>query len=389
MASIKKYNDTYYAMYRKNGRQFKKKIGKVSKAVALKVLRDIEDNLALQKNGIMFPKSVKLIDFFETYLNHVATTQSFKTKEIKVLATKTFKKFLLSDRNYSNIQYLHELPQLAVEKYKSYRKEEQVSNRTINIELNWLSSALKMAQEWGYMYPEIKITRLTETKKLLRYLTTEEVEMLFKNASLFQKQFIFIGIHTGFRIGEMLNLEWKHIDFDENQIQVINTRTFNSKNKQDRSLPIKSELREYLLDLRTQYIHPNAIEKTKAKMKANAEAKKASTPAIEYKTFREPHQRKYVICHRDGSKIKSVRKSFNQLLETCNIKNASLHTLRHTFASHCVMDDIDIYTVKNFLGHSRITTTERYFHLSQEHQQKSIEKLSLQKNDLVLLNPAT
>ena len=40
------------------------------------------------------------------------------------------------------------------------------------------------------------------------------------------------------------------------------------------------------------------------------------------------------------------------------------------------MNQVDLYTVKEFLGHSRVTTTEIYAHLNQEYKQKRIERLS-------------
>jgi site-specific recombinase XerD len=49
------------------------------------------------------------------------------------------------------------------------------------------------------------------------------------------------------------------------------------------------------------------------------------------------------------------------------------HTLRHTFASHLVMEGIPIYTVSKLLGHTDVKTTERYAHLSPEQIQVKIE----------------
>jgi len=82
-----------------------------------------------------------------------------------------------------------------------------------------------------------------------------------------------------------------------------------------------------------------------------------------------------VICKPDGSKISSIKKAFRRLLERLHIPNASLHTLRHTFASNCVMNGVDLYTVKELLGHSSIKTTEIYAHLSSQFKQAAIEKI--------------
>ena len=90
---------------------------------------------------------------------------------------------------------------------------------------------------------------------------------------------------------------------------------------------------------------------------------------------RQPNQMTYVICKPDGTPIQSVKKSFRGLLHKLGIHNACLHTLRHTFASNCVMNGVDLYTVRDFLVHSSIKTTEIYAHLSQQFKKDAIEKI--------------
>jgi site-specific recombinase XerD len=67
------------------------------------------------------------------------------------------------------------------------------------------------------------------------------------------------------------------------------------------------------------------------------------------------------------------------VLKEAGIKDAGLHTLRHTFGSHCVMAGIDLPTISKFMGHSDIKTTMIYVHLSSEHMQSSILKLGYTK----------
>lgn len=47
----------------------------------------------------------------------------------------------------------------------------------------------------------------------------------------------------------------------------------------------------------------------------------------------------------------------------------------YTFSSHLIMNKVDLVTVKEFLGHSSISTTMIYSHLSTQHKINSIEKL--------------
>jgi integrase len=67
---------------------------------------------------------------------------------------------------------------------------------------------------------------------------------------------------------------------------------------------------------------------------------------------RAPFQMEYVVCRKYGEKIGCVRKAYKRLLMKLGIQNACLHTLRHTFASMCIMNNVDLYTIKEFLGHS-------------------------------------
>ncbi len=57
------------------------------------------------------------------------------------------------------------------------------------------------------------------------------------------------------------------------------------------------------------------------------------------------------------------------------IKNISVHTLRHTFATHLLEDGLDIMSIKDLLGHSKIETTMVYLHVAQYEKTKSYSPL--------------
>ncbi|MEJ7674976.1 MAG: tyrosine-type recombinase/integrase [Chitinophagaceae bacterium] len=53
-------------------------------------------------------------------------------------------------------------------------------------------------------------------------------------------------------------------------------------------------------------------------------------------------------------------------------KNYSVHTIRHSFATHLVDNGTDLHTVKELLGHSTLQTTMRYMHLSSKRMDKVV-----------------
>ena len=65
--------------------------------------------------------------------------------------------------------------------------------------------------------------------------------MLYNSASEHLKPILFVAISTGMRKGEILNLQWKDINFEENYLVVRN-----SKNYESRDIPISDLLKRAL-----------------------------------------------------------------------------------------------------------------------------------------------
>ncbi len=67
--------------------------------------------------------------------------------------------------------------------------------------------------------------------------------------------------------------------------------------------------------------------------------------------------------------------AFKRTTERAEIQNLRFHDLRHDFASNLVQSGVDIYTVKELLGHKDLRMTIRYSHLAPENLRNAVNVL--------------
>ena len=145
----------------------------------------------------------------------------------------------------------------------------------------------------------------------------------------------------GLRVSELVNLRCSDLFFDEGLIKVV------GKGNKERFVPIgrigQESVRRYL-----------AIR---------AEGKKGFSDILFLNNRGTKLTRNMIfIIVRKGAENAGVKKTIGP------------HSLRHSFATHLVENGADISSVQQMLGHSSITTTERYLHMSKKHLQQTLEK---------------
>jgi len=224
---------------------------------------------------------------------------------------------------------------LDIERFKSYRKD-RVKLSTVNREIAFLKHVYTKGVEWGKVFenPAKKVKLFREDNRRLRFLSKDEIKRLLDSTNGQLKAILITALHTGMRLSEILNLKWTHIDFETGYITILN-----SKSGEKREIPISPTLTKTLRNV-IRYIGSE-----------------------------------YVLNGKYGGAVRDIRGSFKKALSRAGITDFRFHDLRHTFASHLVMNGTDLKTVQELLGHKTIEMTLRYSHLSPDHKRKAIQNI--------------
>ena len=153
--------------------------------------------------------------------------------------------------------------------------------------------------------------------------------------------FIRLALNTGCRKQELLGLEWNRVDL---RSDLIILEAVHTKTAKRRSIPLNQRARMVLLN------------------RANFRAMYCPGSP-------------WVFAHKDGSRIKDVKRSFKTACDRVGITDFRIHDCRHTCAAWLVSDNVPLTAVRDLLGHTTIKMTERYAHLAPENVRLAVATL--------------
>ena len=210
---------------------------------------------------------------------------------------------------------------------------------------NQIINAIRFLYKFGLdkKYDKVSFTRPKKEKKLPRVIDGELIKnRLSKIDNIKHRAILTITYSVGLRVSEIINLKIEDIDSSRMLISIKN-----AKGKKDRIVPLSPKILEMLRDYYKVY--------------------KPTTYLFEGQISGEPYD------------SRSLQQVLKQALQKTGItKPATLHWLRHSFATHLLESGTDLRYIQELLGHNSSKTTEIYTHVST----KSIQQIKSPFDDL-------
>jgi site-specific recombinase XerD len=259
--------------------------------------------------------------------------------------------------------------------WRKAQKNAGLSEHTTKRNLAELKSMTTHAKDWGFIninpLVDVKFGKLDDNK-IIRYLSDAERKRLYqaldeREAQLkakrtkgnqwreqrgyelmsdytqdtfvdYLKPLVTLALNTGLRRGELLSLKWSDVNLDNKQVTITSK---SAKSKKARYIPLNDSTHKTMMQWSKQ--------------------RQGNT---------------FVFCNSNGEPLTNVRKSWATVLGLAEIESFRFHDMRHDFASQLVMKGVDLYVVKELLGHSSIQVTERYAHLAPKQLEDAVNLLN-------------
>ena len=90
-----------------------------------------------------------------------------------------------------------------------------------------------------------------------------------------------------------------------------------------------------------------------------------------------PDDRLFVSKFKEGLGERAIQRVVEKHLQAAGIEDASVHALRHTFATHHVRKGTNLRVVQEALGHASLATTGVYVHLARELMDQQLQQNTL------------
>lgn len=225
--------------------------------------------------------------------------------------------------------------------HRSFSDTPRMGNRVLEI----MRVMFNTAVSWEILEknPTQGIKKFPEHKRE-RYLSEDEIGRLTKvldaEPNQMSANIIRLILLTGSRKGEVLSARWQ--DFEG---EVWAKPAFLTKQNKISRIPLSPEAVDILQKMKTKIV-------SEKKLATFTDNRIVSTEQyLFYNTQTKTHQ-------------KDIKRFWLEVCKKAKIKDATIHDLRHTFASILVSNGVGLEVIGKLVGHSNIRTTQRYAHLA-------------------------
>ena len=277
---------------------------------------------------------MKTLDAYDNFIQYLSVERGLTNNTIK-----SYSEDLNAFFSFCNKEDVNNYSYDDIEDFVMHLSSEGKATKTIIRRSTAVKLFFSFLEKNGQYTKQTKAIDLPKVgKHLPSVLSTEDVEALFEapdmttSSGIRDRAMLEIMYACGLRVSELLSLKLSNISYSMNCIKVY------GKGNKERMIPISS----YALDYLDKYIN-EVREKNKGK----------KTNYIFLNHFGKPISRQYFWRQ---IKIYASKAGINITI--------SPHTLRHSFATHLLENGAKLRMVQEVLGHSSITTTQIYTHVS-------------------------
>lgn len=292
----------------------------------------------------------KISNYITEYLLYLSVERGYSQHTIDSYKRQLYKFAAFLEQN--KIDNIQQVTKPMVQNFLNLTEQQVLSTRTIAQLVTSLRSFFKYLAEENFIQEnplnQLKLPKLP--KQLPKYLTLSEVDTLLaleieqpEHFKMRTRVLIELLYSCGMRISELIGLKTEDIHFQMGLIRVY------GKGDKERVIPVNSFALE-LIETYLQTARPHILKQ---------------------------RQSEYLLINHHGKQLtrQGAWKLIQQAAKLVGIeKSVSPHMLRHSFATHLIENGADLRIVQELLGHSDISTTQIYTHVSKKHIQKAYKK---------------
>ncbi|MCH9648605.1 MAG: tyrosine recombinase XerC [Deltaproteobacteria bacterium] len=284
-------------------------------------------------------------ELIRQFLEHIRLERGFSLQTVRSYGgdLARFEEFLYRDYFAEEKVEVSEIDAAAIRAFLASMARRKLAPSSQGRALSAVRSLFGFACREGYLAanPATQVRAPKQPKTLPPELRPGEIENLLEGAAgeselrVRDRAILELLYATGLRVSELVSLEWGDLDLEERSLRVI------GKGQKERMVPFG---RQAQVALRLWLEEWEGV-RSKDRQKGTDEP---------------------IFLHHRGGRLssRSVRRILDRAAEQAALaRGVHPHAIRHSFATHLLENGADLRTIQELLGHSSLSTTQRYTHL--------------------------